>query len=291
MDEFIVTINEGAGTATASFAGSLAIPSTGTNHLPWGSQGTTQNWWSWQSAYDAQYNPAPPAWCKPPGADCVVGHSATPTPKLYDLGYTDPLPYPYFLSYRLSNVTWTSPGTGSITIDGQAWEPSAAPGRNDNWRLFVNGVEYAERMLIVGVNRDTPAAIFGNNLLNGKSLNNIAVSQGDVVKFEIESSFPHEYGSTPCVELQIDFASGPATPGDANCDGIVDQADYTIWYNNYGAAGAVWGQGDFTGEGLVDQADYTVWYNNYGSTGGNVPEPMTMALLAIGGLAMLRRRK
>ena len=45
-----------------------------------------------------------------------------------------------------------------------------------------------------------------------------------------------------------------------------------------------------TGDNIVDQADYTVWYNHYGATGGNVPEPMTMALLAIGGLAMLRRR-
>ena len=84
---------------------------------------------------------------------------------------------------------------------------------------------------------------------------------------------------------------GNVIVGDANGDGIVDQADYTVWYNNYGASGATWGQGDFTGEGLVDQADYTIWYNNYGSTGGNVPEPMTMAMLAIGGLAMVRRRR
>ena len=49
--------------------------------------------------------------------------------------------------------------------------------------------------------------------------------------------------------------------------------------------------GDVTGDNIVDQADYTVWYNHYGQTGGNVPEPMTMALLAIGGLAILRRKK
>ena len=83
----------------------------------------------------------------------------------------------------------------------------------------------------------------------------------------------------------------PVIPGDANSDGIVDQADYTIWYNHYGASGAVWADGDFNADTLVDQADYTIWYNNYGSTGGSVPEPVSLALLTVGGLAMLRRKK
>ena len=79
--------------------------------------------------------------------------------------------------------------------------------------------------------------------------------------------------------------------GDANLDDIVDQADYTVWYNHYGAAGG-WTEGDFTGDDLVDQADYTVWYNNYGSTsGGSVPEPTTLSLLALGILATVRRER
>jgi len=79
--------------------------------------------------------------------------------------------------------------------------------------------------------------------------------------------------------------------GDANRDGIVDQADYTSWYNNYGAAGATWAQGDFTGDKLVDQADYTIWYNNYGAGGGSAPEPATLLLLAMGALVVPRRRE
>ena len=88
----------------------------------------------------------------------------------------------------------------------------------------------------------------------------------------------------------ISFAVETVFPGDANRDGIVDQADYTVWYNHYGASGG-WADGDFTHDGVVDQADYTVWYNHYGFIGGSVPEPVTLSLLAVGGLAMLRRRK
>ena len=79
--------------------------------------------------------------------------------------------------------------------------------------------------------------------------------------------------------------------GDANQDGIVDQADYTLWYNSYGAANASWTDGDFNGDHLVDQADYTIWYNNYGSGGGQVPEPMTTAVLLAGSVAALVRRR
>lgn len=82
----------------------------------------------------------------------------------------------------------------------------------------------------------------------------------------------------------------PAIPGDIDGNNIVDQADYTVWYNRYGMTGATWADGDLTGDGLVDQADYTVWYNHYGATSGSIPEPATPYLLSLGGLAMLRRR-
>ena len=49
---------------------------------------------------------------------------------------------------------------------------------------------------------------------------------------------------------------------------------------------------DFTGDGLVDSQDFTVLKAHFGeSAGGVVPEPATMSLLVLGGLAMLRRRK
>jgi hypothetical protein len=79
-------------------------------------------------------------------------------------------------------------------------------------------------------------------------------------------------------------------PGDINGDGLVDVADYNVWAANVGKTGATWAQGDLNGDGLVDVADYNIWAANVGKTAAT-PEPLTLSLLALGGLAMLRRRK
>lgn len=44
--------------------------------------------------------------------------------------------------------------------------------------------------------------------------------------------------------------------GDANGDGKVDGADYTIWLS-----GSL--DGDFNEDGRVDGVDYVIWINNY----------------------------
>lgn len=79
----------------------------------------------------------------------------------------------------------------------------------------------------------------------------------------------------------------PPIPGDANRDGIVDAADFTLWADNYGKA-ANFSNGDFNRDGFVDVADFTLWADNYSPSmlAVAVPEPASIGLGALGLLSL-----
>jgi MYXO-CTERM domain-containing protein len=107
------------------------------------------------------------------------------------------------------------------------------------------------------------------------------------------SAIGFEVGSenNPDATILITPIPQPASlPGDANGDGAVSDADYTLWADHYGAIGATFAMGDFNGDGEVTDADYTIWADHYGQAAGDVPEPGAMALLSLGAAALRRRR-
>ena len=80
--------------------------------------------------------------------------------------------------------------------------------------------------------------------------------------------------------------------GDADIDGRVGRDDFLALRDGFGATNPDWSTGDFNFDGQVDALDYLNWKLNVGnSVPGVVPEPATLSLLALGGLAVLRRRK
>jgi hypothetical protein len=100
-------------------------------------------------------------------------------------------------------------------------------------------------------------------------------------------------------DLRLTNPVNQRIPGDANLDGKVDFSDLLILAQHYGLSpGAMWGDGDFNADGGVGFDDLLILAQNYGigtATGAQAlsatPEPSSLAGLAIGATALLRRSR
>ena len=86
--------------------------------------------------------------------------------------------------------------------------------------------------------------------------------------------------------------------GDFNLDRVVNFTDFVLLSNNFGSGDesnpALWSQGNGNTDLVTNFADFVLLSNNFGLTAGgiasaNVPEPASLALVAIGVLAVAKR--
>jgi len=80
--------------------------------------------------------------------------------------------------------------------------------------------------------------------------------------------------------------------GDVDLDGAVGPDDLSVLEASFGSADAGWLDGDLNFDRSVDHLDYLLWKASAGQAvpGAGIPEPATLALLALGGLVVLRQR-
>lgn len=159
--------------------------------------------------------------------------------------------------------------------------------------VFNQGVEGSGTQSSFNANarNDLALSIFASNgttLLGTASLAGAGAveSLADIALSTAGKYYARITGATDNVQLYQLLLSATALStalaGDYNLDGAVDAADFTVWRNSLGRAGANL-PADGNGDGVVNAADYTLWKSNFGqSTAGSagiasaVPEPASL---------------
>jgi hypothetical protein len=110
------------------------------------------------------------------------------------------------------------------------------------------------------------------------------VDEDDVI-FHVENLLEYDTDDDGIVDGQGTFR------GDFNTDGSVNGTDLSIMSGNFGGSAGFAG-GNANCDASVNGTDLSILSSTFGNVvTAAVPEPLTMGLLSLGGIALLRRRK
>jgi len=197
-------------------------------------------------------------------------------------------------------ATWDSGGTTNVDlhlIEWGRWDESAQEWLSDEFEtndLSVNSFDFGgldndpadnhelliEKIHIFsGSDGTDPLGVFGL----GRTETTVNVDDFGFVLAFAENSF-----------VEFSVAPAPLAPGDVDGDGDVDADDFGVVAYHNQVGGFSRDQGDLNDDGWVDIADFGILAFNFGAgppVSAAVPEPASLALLGLGALAVLRRRR
>ena len=92
--------------------------------------------------------------------------------------------------------------------------------------------------------------------------------------------------------IKLELVRDPAAlDGDLNGDGFVGRGDLDAVLMDWGNSPPLLSYTDPSGDDLVGQGDLDIVLSNWGKGTSPVPEPATLSLLTLGGLALMRRKR
>ncbi|MEO1496218.1 MAG: PEP-CTERM sorting domain-containing protein [Planctomycetota bacterium] len=175
------------------------------------------------------------------------------------------------------NLTGTTGGLSSVltdTVDG-----GDDPG--EQWEVLTSSEE-----------RLFEAFLFGDSTFDASRTELLAgLFDPTTPEAERDITFQYSLATGDIVTGVVEFVGGGPVEGDFNGDGRVDNTDLNLLLNNWGSESVPgeWTNG-FIGP-RVDNNELNPLLNNWGfGTGTAVPEPTTVALLAIAAVGLLGAR-
>ena len=142
-----------------------------------------------------------------------------------------------------------------------------------------------------------PGDFDGDNDVDADDIDILCANMGgDVATYDTDGDLDVDeddmiYHVENLVELQDGSGRVGTKRGDMNLDGFVNATDLAAMKPNFGFSGKGYADGDLNCDTVVNGTDLAILAGNIGFAAptGVVPEPITLGLVSIGGLALLRR--